>query len=212
MYLSLIVMGSMVLRTLRPQACRLCELRLAGCRDPPSYITASPSVHALPSTAGHDSVSCTEASTSVCPLCLGLLERPRSLLESIASGVEAIKARYEIREDTGFALDVFLPAATAVRARALQARGLGGGDTVDLKQAVRWVYIPLLEEALGTRCDPEGGLRVTLACTDAAGEGAWLAERVRQQAGRLPKRKKVYGQRRHPKAPMIAAGAGAGWL
>lgn len=204
------------------QFCWRCKLRLDGCADPAAYTTHSGAsgtqfAEFIKERDFNDKSNDTSDTLDVvCPLCLGLLtygvtseedgaeEHGRGKLEA---SVQAVLARYEIRPGDGFSLDVSLPAATAVRWRALQARGFNPADkaVVDLKDAMRWTYIPLLARALGAGYDPNAGLRLTLTGSDESGEAAWLSGRIRQQVDQT-RRRKVYGKRRREKSNIVSGG------
>lgn len=152
----------------------------------------------------------------VCPLCLGSLqEEPHADGEaslpsaSLQPAVQAVVDKYEVPVGQGFSLDVSLPAAAAVRARAMAVRhpGACAGACVDLKEALRLRFTPPLEAVLGTSCAPGAGLRLTLALSapGVAGEGAWLAQGIQQQVDQSRRRRHT-GKRRHGKQDIVPAG------
>ncbi|KAL6778806.1 hypothetical protein ACKKBF_B04560 [Auxenochlorella protothecoides x Auxenochlorella symbiontica] len=211
------------------KACWRCVLRHSGCRtadaytgsledvlgegspDLPSATMTLLQTHALKTGMGAPSPG------PVCPLCLGSLqEEPHADGEaslpsaSLQPAVQAVVDKYEVPVGQGFSLDVSLPAAAAVRARAMAVRhpGACAGACVDLKEALRLRFTPPLEAVLGTSCAPGAGLRLTLALSapGVAGEGAWLAQGIQQQVDQSRRRRHT-GKRRHGKQDIVPADA-----
>lgn len=104
---------------------------------------------------------------------------------SLQAAAAAIAAEYELGP---FAVEVSLPASTAVRAQALAwrlagsnaaAEGAAKEGPVSLKEAVRLVAGALLEQALGQPQDQQSDLRIVLTWKHASttDEAAWLLRR-----------------------------------
>lgn len=232
----------------RIQACWRCMLRYSGCRVASAYTGSledlveagfpdlPSSAAALLGTRARHSRGSAAPPQSTCPLCLGSLQDPSpgsafeegalpsaSLQAALLAGLDG----YEVPAALGFSLDVSLPAAAAVRARALAVRLPAAltGPCVDLKEALRSRFTAPLEAALGTTCVPGAGLRLTLALAapSVAEEGAWLAQGIQQQVDQSRRRRST-GKRRHGKQDIVPAGRctslsrvfvwgdGRGWL